>query len=167
MWDELNEPLGVVSGALAAPLFSRARVSWGALACAAAVSLGIGLIALAGRDAPLGGEPFAVAKVEVLPAPPKPAPPAVSARAHEPIAPPIASAAQVEAASGVEVTRGNGGAPKALIIDVARALAADQTPGPDRLVERSRQKLLPRAGAEEGAPILTSTARNPSAPSHP
>ena len=81
----------------------------GALACAAAVSLGIGLIALAGRDAPLGGEPFAVAKVEVLPAPPKPAPPAVSARAHEPIAPPIASAAQVEAASGVEVTRGSAG----------------------------------------------------------
>ena len=101
----------------------------GALACAAAVSLGIGLIALAGRDAPLGGEPFAVAKVEVLPAPPKPAQPAVSARAHEPVAPPVASAAQVEAVSGVEVTRGSsGGAPKALIIDVARALAADHAP---------------------------------------
>jgi hypothetical protein len=167
VWDELNEPLGLVSGAPAAPPIGRARVSLGVLACAAAVSLGIGLIALAGRDAPLGGEPFAVAKVEVLPAPPKPAPPAVSARAHEPIAPPIASAAQVEAVSGVEVTRGSGGAPKALIIDVARALAADHAPGPDRLVERSQQKLLPRAGAEGGAPILTSTAPNPSTPSHP
>jgi hypothetical protein len=129
VWDELNEPLGVVSGALPAPPVGRARVSGRVLACAAAVSLGIGLFALAERDAPLGGEPFAVAKVEVLPAPPKPASPAVSARAHEPIAPPTASAAQMEAVSGVEVTRGSGGgAPKALIIDVARALAANHAP---------------------------------------
>ena len=126
MWDELNEPLGLASGALAAAPIGWACVSGRALACGAAVSLGIGLFALAERDAPLGGEPFAVAKVEVLPAPPKPAPPPVSARAHAPVAPPAASAAQVEAASGVEVTRGSGGgAPKALIIDVARALAAD------------------------------------------
>jgi len=127
VWDELNEPLGF--GAPAAPPIGRARVIGGALACAAAVALAIGLFALAGRDAPLGGEPFAVAKVEVLPAPPKPAPPAVSPRAHEPIAPPIAAGAQVDAVSGVEVTRGSsGGAPKALIIDVARALAAQHAP---------------------------------------
>ncbi len=167
MWDELNEPLGLVPGALAAPPISRARASGGVLACAAAVSLGIGLIALARRDAPLGGEPFAVAKVEVSPVPPKPAPPKVSAHAHESIAAPIASAAQVEATSGVEVTRGSsGGAPKALIIDVARALGADPAPAPDRrLVEKPQQGLLPRAGAEEGPLILTS-APNPLAPSN-
>ena len=110
MWDELDEPLGLVSGALAAPpvgRMSRDRVR--AVAGAAAVALAIGLFGLARRDAPLGGEPFALAKVEVLPAPPKPAAPAVSARAHEAIAPAIASAEQVEAASGVKVTRGSGG----------------------------------------------------------
>lgn len=130
MWDELNEPLGF--GALAAPTAGRARVSGLAVAGAAAVALVIGLLTLAERDAPLGGEPFAVAKVEVLPAQPKPAqpkaaPPDVSAAARESVAPPVASAEQVEAASGVKVTRG-GAAPKALIIDVARALAAQHGP---------------------------------------
>jgi hypothetical protein len=90
----------------------------------------IGLFALARRDAPLGGEPFAVAKVEVLPAAPKPPAPDVPAGAHEAAAPPIASAEQVEAASGVKVTRASGGGPpKALIIDVAKALAARLAPG--------------------------------------
>jgi hypothetical protein len=117
---------------------------------AAAVVAAIGLFALAQRDAPLGGEPFAVAKVELLTAPPKPAPPAVSPRARESIAPPVAAGARVEAASGVEVTRGSGGgAPKALIIDVARALADQHAPAPDhRLIEKPQDGLLPRAGAD-------------------
>jgi hypothetical protein len=123
VWDELNEPLGLVSGALAAPPVGRIRVSGRAVAGAAAVALAIGLLALARRDAPLGGEPFAVAKVEILPAPPKPAAPAAPAVSHELGAPSIASAEQVEAASGVKVTRGSGEPPKALIIDVPRALA--------------------------------------------
>ena len=122
VWDELNEPLGLVPGALAAPV-GRIRVRGQAVAGAAAVALAIGLLALARGDAPLGGEPFAVAKVEVLPAPPKPAAPAAPVAAHEVVAPPIALAEQVEAASGVKVTRGSGGPPKALIIDVPRALA--------------------------------------------
>jgi uncharacterized protein len=125
VWDELDEPLGFISGALAAPPAGRIRVTGRAVAGAAAVALAIGLITLARRDAPLGGEPFAVAKVEVSPARPKPAAADVSAGAHEAIAPPIASAKQVEAASGVKVTRASGGGPpKALIIDVARALAS-------------------------------------------
>ena len=99
-----------------------------AMSGAAAVALAIGLFGLARRDAPVGGEPFALAKVEVLPAPPKPAAAAVSARAHEAIAPPIALAEQVEAASGVKVTRASGGPPKALIIDVARALGLHPAP---------------------------------------
>jgi hypothetical protein len=129
VWDELNEPLGFISGALAAPPLGRMRVSWRAVAGAGAVAAAIGLFALARRDAPLGGEPFAVAKVEVLPAPPKPTAPDTSTGAHEAIAPPIASAEQVEAASGVKVTRASGGGPPdALIIDVPRALAVKVAP---------------------------------------
>jgi uncharacterized protein len=139
VWDELNEPLGLGSGALATSPIGRVRVSRRAVAGAAAVAVAIGLLALARRDAPLGGEPFAVAKVEVLPAPPKPPAAAVSAGAHEAVAPALASAEQVEAASGVKVTRGTGGGPpKALIIDVPRALAAKLAP-----VQSSPQALCP------------------------
>jgi hypothetical protein len=127
VWDELNEPLGFASGALAAPV-GPIRVSGQWVAGVAAFALAIGLLALAGRDAPLGGEPFAVAKVEAAPAPPKPAAREVSSAAHEAGMPPIASGEQVEAASGVKVTRGGGGPPKALIIDVARALGAKAGP---------------------------------------
>jgi hypothetical protein len=127
--DELDEPLGFASGALAAPPIGGIRLSRRAVAGAAAAALAIGLVALARRDAPPGGEPFAVAKVEILPAQPKPAAPEVSVSAHEAVAPAIASAEQVEAASGVKVTRGSGSPPKALIIDVPRALAGRLAPG--------------------------------------
>jgi hypothetical protein len=135
VWDELDEPLGFVSGAIAAPPVGRIRVTGRAVAGVLTAAVAIGLLGLARRDAPLAGEPFAVAKVEVLPAPlkpaapPKPAAPAVSASSHEAVAPPIASAEQVEAASGVKVTRASGGAPPtALIIDVPRALAVQPAP---------------------------------------
>ncbi len=132
MWDELDEPLGFTAGALAAPPVGRIRVTGRAVAGAVAVALALGLFGLARRDAPLGGEPFAVAKVEVLPAPPKPAAPVVSAvpaGAHQAVTPAIESAAQVEAASGVKVMRGSsGGSPRGLIIDVQRALAARLAP---------------------------------------
>jgi hypothetical protein len=129
VWDELDEPLGFISGAIAAPPVGRIRVTGRAVAGLLTAGLAIGLFGLARRDAPLAGEPFAVAKVEVLPAPPKPAAPAVSARSHEAVAPPIASAEQVEAASGVKVTRASGGGPPtALIIDVPRALAVQPAP---------------------------------------
>jgi uncharacterized protein len=135
VWDELYEPLGLASGAAAALPVGGIRVSGRAVAAAAAIALAIGLFALARSDAPLGGEPFAVAKVEVLPAPPRPAVAAVPAAAppaaHEAVAPAIASAEQVEAASGVKVTRASGGSPpKALIIDVPRALGAKLAPAP-------------------------------------
>jgi polysaccharide deacetylase 2 family uncharacterized protein YibQ len=150
--NELDEPLGFASGALAAPPAGRMRVTWRALTGAAAVATAIGLFAVARRDAPLNGEPFALAKVEVLPAPRKLAAPDPPAGAHEAIAPPIASAEQVEAASGVKVMRGNAGPPKALIIDVARALGV--RPAPDaRIVEDSKYGLLPRVGIDEARPF--------------
>ena len=139
MWDELNEPLGLSPGALAAPAFGRFPVSGLAAAGLAALALAVGLTALAGRDARLGpdtlpaGEPFAVAKVEAAPPPVKPATRESPPAAREAASPPVASAEQVEAASGVKITRGSGGPPNALIIDVARALGAksgsDARPG--------------------------------------
>ncbi len=153
----MDEPLGVVSGSTAAPPARRRRVTGRALAGVVALAAAIGLIALARRDYPLGGEPFAVAKVEVAPAPapPRPAPSDASASAQEATPPLIASADQVEAASGVKVTRaGGGGPPNALIIDVPRALAVRLEAAPDpRLVEKARYGLLPRGGADGTRPF--------------
>ncbi len=135
VWDELDEPLGFASGALAAPPAGQIRLTWRWVAGAAALALAVGLVGRARLEAPLGGEPFAVAKVETAPAPPKPATPKVPYAAQEAVTAPVASADQVEAASGVKVTRGGAGPPKALIIDVARALGAK--PGPDAPLETS------------------------------
>jgi uncharacterized protein len=154
VWDELNEPLGLASCAAAAPPLDRWRAAGRAAIGAAALAAAIGLVTLARRDSPLGGEPFAVANVEI-------APPAVSAApdpgapAHEAAAPPIAPADQVEAASGVKVIRGGGGGPpNARIIDVERALAVRLDAAPDpRLIETSRLGPLPRVGADGARPF--------------
>jgi polysaccharide deacetylase 2 family uncharacterized protein YibQ len=157
--DEMNEPLGPVCGGGAAPAAGQWRRAGRAVAGATALAAAIGLVALSRVGSPLGGEPFAVAKVEIAPAPaptpPKPPPPEATASVHEAAAPAMASADQVEAASGVKVTRvGGGGPPDALIIDVARALAVRLEPAPDpRLVEKSRYGLLPRVGADGARPF--------------
>ena len=154
MWDELNEPLGLASGAAAAPPVDRWRAAGRAAIGAAALAAAIGFVTLARRDSPLGGEPFAVAKVEIAP-PAASAAPDPGARAHEAAAPPIASADQVEAASGVKVIRGGGGGPpNARIIDVERALAVRLDAAPDpRLIETSRLGPLPRVGADGARPF--------------
>jgi uncharacterized protein len=152
--DELNEPLGLVSGAAAAPPAGQWRTGRRAVLAGAALAAAVGLVALARRDSPMGGEPYAVAKVEIAPpAAPLAADPARSV--HEAAAPPIASAGEVEAASGVKVTRaGGGGPPNARIIDVERTLAVRLDAAPDpRLVETSRAGLLPRIGADGARPF--------------
>ena len=151
--DEMDEPLGLVARAQAAPPAHRWRVAWRPLAGIAALAAAIGLIGLAPRDYPPGGEPFAVAKVDVASA--KLPPPDATASAKEATAPPIASIDQMEAASGVKVMRGGGGGPpNALIIDVPRALAIRLEAAPDpRLVEKSRYGLLPRIGADGARPF--------------
>ena len=154
MQDELNEPLGLVSGAAAAPPAGQWRTGRRAVLAGAALAAAVGLVALARRDSPMGGEPYAVAKVEIAPpAAPLAADPARSV--HEAAAPPIASAGEVEAASGVKVTRaGGGGPPNARIIDVERTLAVRLDAAPDpRLVETSRAGLLPRIGADGARPF--------------
>jgi uncharacterized protein len=148
--DEPNEPLGLASGATTAPPAGQ----WRAVVAAAALAAAIGLVTLARRDSQLGGEPFAVATVEVAPAPSGPAAPDVTASAHAAAPPPIAAAEEVEAASGVKVIRAGGGPPNARIIDVERALAVRLNAAPDpRLLEKSRTGPLPRVGANGARPF--------------
>jgi polysaccharide deacetylase 2 family uncharacterized protein YibQ len=154
--DELNEPLGLVSDPATAPSADRLRTALRAIGGAAALVVAVALVALARRDAPLGGQPSAVANVDVLPGPPPAVAPDASAGMHEvPPPPPIASADQVEAASGVKVTRAGGGRPpNALIIDVPRALAVRLVAAPDqRLVENSRYGPLPRIAVGGARPF--------------
>ena len=124
MWDELDEPLGFASGGAAARLVGRKGPMRGVATSAAILAIAAALVILPRRDFPVAGEPFAVAKVEVLPAPRKLEAPDVTASVPQTASPPIVSPAQMEA-SGVKVIRGGGsGPPKPLIIDVTRALAA-------------------------------------------
>jgi uncharacterized protein len=150
--DELNEPLGVAFGAAAPPPATQWRLAGAAALAAAALAATIGLVTPARRDLPPGGEPYAVAKVEA--APPAPVSPEPAASAHEAAPPPIASAGDVEAASGVKVTRAGGGPPNARIIDVERALAVRLDAAPDpRLIETSRGGPLPRVSADGARPF--------------
>jgi hypothetical protein len=144
VWDELNEPLGFVSGGASALPLRRWRPTIGTATGVAILAIAIGFVALPRRDFSGAGEPFAVAKVEVLPPPRKLDAPDLTASVRQ-TAPPADAAAQMEATSGVKVTRGSGGPPKALIIDVAQALRAMPPPAPDSyLPERSKYGLLPR-----------------------
>jgi uncharacterized protein len=141
VWDELDEPLGFVSGAASAPAVRRKRPTRGATTVAAILAIVVGLVMLPRRDFPVKGEPFAVAKVEVLPAPRKLDGPDTTASVSQTTATP----AQVETTSGVKITRGAGGPPKPLIIDVAQALGVQLAPSPDtRLLEKSKYGLSPR-----------------------
>ena len=146
MWDELNEPLGLVSGGASALPLGRRRPTIGTATGVAILAIAVGLVMLPRRDFPVAGEPFAVAKVEVLPAPRKLDAPDVTASVRQTASPPADAAAQMEATSGVKVMRGSGGGPpKPLIIDVAQALGAKPPAAPDsHLPERSKYGLLPR-----------------------
>ena len=121
---------------------------------AAILAIAVGLFMFPRPDLSLNGEPFAVANVEVAPAPRKLDAPDVTASVDQTTAPPAAFATQVEATSGVKITRGSGGPPKALIIDVAQALGVKLAPTPDaRLIEKSKYGLLPRIGFDGARPI--------------
>jgi polysaccharide deacetylase 2 family uncharacterized protein YibQ len=154
VWDELDEPLGFPSGAAAALPVRRKRQTQGAAIGAAILAIVVGLLTLPRRDLALNGEPFVVAKIEVLPAPQRAAAPETTASVRQTPAPPLAPAEQTEGTSGVKVTRGSGGPSKPLIIDVAQALGVKLAPAPDpRLIEKSKYGLLPRIGADGARPI--------------
>jgi len=122
--DELNEPLG-----LAAPE-PRRSLAYGRLALAAGTALVVGLgVYLVETDDHLGGEPYAVASVDLHPPVAAPAAPAPASAGRQqrrhgcsrPFAPTTAS--QLEVSSGVRVVRGGGSAaPGSLIIEVPEAI---------------------------------------------
>jgi polysaccharide deacetylase 2 family uncharacterized protein YibQ len=153
VWDELDEPLGFAKGAPALPA-RRKRPTKEAAIGAAFLAVAVGLIALPRQDLSLNGEPFALAKVEVWPAPRKPDAPEATGSLRQTIASPLAPAAEAEATTGVKVTSGSGAPPKALIIDVAQALGVKLAPAPDaRLIEKSKYGPLPQIGVDGARPI--------------
>ncbi len=132
---------------------------WLMAGCAALV-VGLGVF-LVETDDHLGGEPYAVASVELHPFVPPAAPTAAPATqspgantsaAAGPFG--ASSASQVEMSSGVKVVRGGGAAaPGSLIIAVPEAIGLHLTPAPDkRLVDKSKYGLLPRIGADGARP---------------
>jgi hypothetical protein len=146
VWDELDEPLGFASGAAPALAVAPKRSIKGGAIAVAIFAIAVGLLTLPQRNFPVSGEPFAVAKVEILPAQRKLDSPDVTASVQQTASPPPASAAQVETMSGVKITRGAGGPPKPLFIDVAQALGVKPAPTPEtRLHEKSNYGPLPSA----------------------
>ena len=149
MWDELDEPLGFVAGSASALAVRDKHPMKGAATVAAILAIAVGLVILPRRDFPVKSEPFAVARVEVLPAPRKLDAPDATASVGQTLATPAASAAQVETINGVKITRGSGGPPKPLIIDVAQALGAKLPPAPDsRPLDKSKYGLLPHIAVD-------------------
>jgi hypothetical protein len=149
VWDELDEPLGFVAGSPSALAVRDKRPMRVAATVAAILAIGVGLVMLPRPAFPVKGQPFAVAKVEILPAPPKLDTPDATASVVQTPATSAASAAQVETTNGVKITRGSGGPPKPLFIDVAQALGAKPPPAPDsRSLDKSKSGLLPHIAVD-------------------
>jgi uncharacterized protein len=149
VWDELDEPLGFVAGSASALVVRDKRAMRGAATVAAILAIAIGLVMLPRPDFPVNGQPFAVAKVEILPAPPKLVAPDATTSVVQTPAMVAASAAQVETTNGVTITRGSGGPPKPLIIDVAQALGEKLSPAPDsKPVDKTKYGLLPHIAVD-------------------
>jgi uncharacterized protein len=149
VWDELDEPLGFVAGAGSALAVRDKRPMRGVATVAAILAIAVGLVMLPRRDFPAKSGPFAVARVEFLPAPRKLDAPDATASVGQTPATPTASVAQVETTNGVKITRGSGGPPKPLFIDVAQALGAKLPPAPDsRPLDKSKYGLLPRIAVD-------------------
>ena len=148
--DEVNRPLGQGP---ATPENAAMRLRRLTRRGAVALVLVAAVLGAAARskvgDPGRGGEPFAVAQIEsVAPAP------LARATASAPAAGPASpSDRQIDAASSVRVVRNGAGTSDALIIDVPQALGIRLVPAPDaRLVEKSRDGLLPRIGADGSRP---------------
>ena len=147
---DLHAPLGLDRTA------SRRATNWSAIAFAGVGLLAASLIAFTFLvDDGMGGEPFAVARIEApAPRPVQPPPVALPPAVAPPVAAPPsaggASAQTVEGDSGVRVVRGGGAAaPGALVIEVPPSASVALSPAPDRrLVEKGRYGPLPRIGAD-------------------
>ncbi|MDT2020805.1 divergent polysaccharide deacetylase family protein [Methylocella sp. CPCC 101449] len=154
----LHAPLGLNQRRRGPPSHLSARQ----LAIGASVVAVVGISVLVWRGKDSNGEPYAVARIERV-APEKPAaaaPPAAGPVATAPDVtgsiPPRASGAEVEAATGVKVTRGTegGDVPAGLIIQVPKTFDMQLTPAPDRrLVEKGPYGPLPKIGADGSRPM--------------
>ena len=153
--DELHKALGLGTNE---PVTKPARdIPYGKLALGGVALLGLSLVAfvkITGGE--FNGEPFATARIETVPKPAAPAPQAASAPAGDQTASIDGNrrelnADQVEAKSGVKVTRqgGPGQGTGALIIQVEDSLAVHLNPAPDkRLIEKTSFGLLPKIGGD-------------------
>ena len=157
--DDLHAPLGLnrdrAPGCKPLP--------WRGIGIGAAVAGVAGLATLAVvTDNGMGGEPFAVARIErapkVVAAPARPPEPAAQVadvtgtiRNNQG----RSTASELEAESGVRVVRqgGGGGAPGAVILQVPDEFGVQLTPAPDRrLVEKGRFGPLPKIGPDGSRP---------------
>jgi polysaccharide deacetylase 2 family uncharacterized protein YibQ len=156
--NDLMKPLGIeASQATGWPFRLPVRQILGA---SLFVAIG-GLAAyLALVDDPLGGEPHALVPIASKLPGSEPderwvqdaAPPGPTDVASDPDTRPRASANEVESASGVSVVRPDGaGPPPSLVIKVPPASGLNPAPDP-RLVERTRNGVLPRIGADGARP---------------
>ena len=117
---------------------------------AAILAIAVGLVMLPRRDFPVRGEPFAVAKVEVLPAPRRlDGPGRNGKRAPNRSAADRPRRRKWKRRAGSRSHVGRGGPPKPLIIDVAQALGVKLAPTPDtRLHEKSKYGFSPSAQSD-------------------
>ena len=129
IYDEVNAPLGFP---IPAPLPRRSvpRLAWLPLAASAAVALGFSASSLDRREPAPRVEIALAAKARPEPAPapaaPPPAHPSSEAK-PAPALPPIASAEQVNAASGVKITRNGANLPPGgVLINVQQAIASQR-----------------------------------------
>ena len=178
--DDLHAPLGLNRDR--AP--GRKPLPWRGIGLGALAAGVAGLAALAvATDNGMGGEPFAVARIERAPkvaaAPARaPEPPAtgavVDATGTLRNSPGRSTASEIEAESGVRVVRqgGPGGAPGGLIIQVPDEFGVQLTPAPDkRLVEKGRFGSLPKIGLDGARPsevyarpLITASSLKPGSP---
>lgn len=164
--DPLDAPLGRARDEAERRAATTGGGRW-ALAAAGLGLLGFAAIVVTTEPKAPGGRPQAVATIERAAPPPLAA--AAPAAGAAPVATPAAvppgsgsgaaSIAQIEAESGVRVTRlGGVSAPGALIIQVPQAGMAEAptlalNPAPDpRLVEKTAQGQIPKIGADGARP---------------
>jgi uncharacterized protein len=156
--NDLTKPLGIEPSEARAWSFRlpvRQILGAALLVGVTSLALYIGFV-----DDPLGGEPHALVPIELkIPRaegdernPGEVVPPRAPEMAQQPDSRPRASAGEVESASGVSVVRPDGaGPPPSLVIKVPASPTLGPAPDP-RLVERTRNGILPRIGADGSRP---------------
>lgn len=151
---ELDRPLGQDRPARHADVWPQ-RIVLGFAGLVAFAFVALALVLILRRD-PDGGEPVAVAMIEMRAAKPETAVAApgtaASSNALE-SARSQSNARQLESEAGVTVVRPGAEAPGSIIISVPDNSEGKLAPAPDsRLVERSRFGLLPRTGPDGATP---------------